>query len=514
MLRFYAKRPLRQFSTSLPRLKDEYKKQLKALGSVLQQGKVGEERAPTQLELEPQRGNQSLDAVVKENIDDLEDSFEKVAFMTKDDIAIQENLDGGRQFGSFSSDHFFDRRELIRSLPDEVDMTETPWDEIERVYQLLERLDRDAAVHAKYLKKFGIDDNDLVTKLRMGHNLRDMCSAGRRGEKYEISKGLERVFKKLYAYNVVGFDRSLVGVPLRGGKHSIKPAKVGAENEGTSKVPPELIRDMRPFDTKVLVRKVDVNFLDEDLLKESISPFDAKPLPAEELLREVGKPIFFSSIDNYRKVDHPSVEVLDKIEKEALQLKDALYLEMARKMVPGGAEIGFNSPKMKSNEYVIAAKNHDATTASGPTISYQFRQFDLVPIYGLVLATVKHYNGLYRHLFRMMMINVEDHVDVLTRIKYQLAHEADAFLRKLYGKIHRVVADRLMPVALQHRLRVPKQYHAILHKYNLEGNFLRICWVRKPGVGLRAERTNHARTVRRSAKRLNILILNPAHLLK
>lgn len=511
MFRVYAKSPWRSFSTSIPRFKDDYKKQLKNLGSVLLQGKVGEARQLTQLEFElSDRGDLSLDAAVKENIDDLEDCFEKVAFMTKDDIAIQENLDGGRQFGSFPSEHFFDRRELIRSLPDEVDMAQTPWDEIERVYLLLERLDRDTAVHTKYLKKFGIDDNDLITKLRMGHNLRNMCSAGRRGEKYEISKGLERVFKRLYPYNVVGFDRSLVGVPLRDGKHMMAPG-----GDGTRGAPAELIRDVRPFDTKVPVHKVDVNFLDEDLLKESISPFDAKPLPAEELLRDVGKPIFFDSIDNYRKVEHPSVEVLDKIEKETLQLKDALYLEMARKMVPGGVDvIGFNSPKMKTNEYVIASKNHDATTVSGPTTSYQFRQFDLVPIYGLVLATVKHYNGLYKHLFRVMLINVDDHVDVLTRIKYQLPHEADAFMRKLYGKIHRVVADRLMPVALQHRLRVPKQYHAILHKHNLQGNFLRMCWVRKPGEGLRAERTNFARTVRRGAKTLNILILNPAHLLK
>lgn len=511
MFRLYAKPVWRPFSTSLPRRKDDYKKQLKNLGSVLLQGKVGDDRPLTQLELEtPDRDDLSLDAAVKENIDELEDCFEKVAFMTKDDIAIQENLDGGRQFGGFSSEHFFDRRELIRSLPDEVDVQNTPWDEIHRVYRLLERLDRDAAVHAKYLKKFGIDDNDLITKLRMGHNLRDMCSSGRRGEKYEIAKGLERVFKKLYRYNVVGFDRSLVGVPLRTGKHAMVP---GRDNE--QDVPAELIRDMRPFDTKVPVHKVDVNFLDEDQLKESISPFDAKPLPAEELLRDVGKPIFFDSIDNYRKVDHPSVEVLDKIEKETLQLKDALYLEMARKMAPGGPDVvGFNSPKLKTNEWVIAARNHDATTVSGPTTSYQFRQFDLVPIYGMVLATVKHYNNLYKHLVRVMLINVDDHVDVLTRIKYQLAHEADAFTRKLCGKIHRIVADRLMPVALQHRLRVPKQYHAVLHKHNLMGNFLRICWVRKPGVGLKAERTDYTRTVRRGAKTLNILILNPTHLLK
>lgn len=504
MFRLSAKPAWRPFSTSLPRHKDDYKK-LKSLGSQLLQGKVGEGRRLTPVKVAPPPDHLSLDAAVKENIDDLEDSFEKVAFMTKDDIAIQENLDGGRQFGGFAPLHFFDRRELIRSLPDEVDMQSTPWTEIDRVYRLLERLDRDAAVHAKYLKKFGIHDHDLVTKFRLGNNLRDMCQAGRRGEKYEVPKGLERVFRKLYRYNVVGFDRSLVGVPLRSGKHAVEPGR------GDYGVPAELIRDMRPFDTKVPVHKMDVNYLDEDQLKESISPFDPKPLAAEEMLRDVGKPIFFDSIEQYRKVGHPAVEVLDRIEKETLQLKDALYLEMARKMAPGADAVGFNSPRVKTNEWVVAARAHDATTVSGPTTSYQFRQFDLVPVYGVVLATVKHYNRLYRHLFRVILINMADHVDVLTRVKYRLPHEADAFMRKLYGKIHRVVAHRLMPVALRHRLRVPKQYHAVLHKHNLSGNFLRICWVRKPTVGLHAERTNHARKVRRSAQALNILILNPPH---
>lgn len=509
----------RPFSVSFSRLKDDYKKQLKNLGSILLQGKVGDaqDRKLTDLDLESQLPKQpsqlALDITVKENIDELEDCFEKVAFMTKDDIAIQENFDQGGQFGSFPSEHFFDRRELIRSLPDEVDLLETPWEEIERVYKLLEKLDVDRSVHAKYLKKFGIDDNDLITRLRMGNNLRDMCSSGRRGEKYEISKGLERVFKKLYQYNVVGFDRSLVGVPLRGGKNNLK--KNASEESPADAFPTELIRDMRPFDTKVPVHKVDVNFLDDDLLKESISPFDAKPLPPEDLLRDVGKPIFLDTIDNYRKVEHPSMEFLTRIEKETILLKDALYLEITRKMIPTGTDvITFNSQKLKTNEYVIASKDHDATTISGPTTSYRFKQFDLVPIYGMLLSTVKHYNNLYKHLFRVILINLDEHVDVLTRIKYTLARESNSFMRKLYARIHKAVSDKLMPLALKSRIQVPKQYNAVLHKHILCGNFLRIYWVRKPGVGLRTERRDFSRNVRRKAQSLNILILNPANLLK
>lgn len=506
----------RAFASSSIAYKNK-KNDLKRLGSFLQKGEVDSSsdlRSTTDLDLsntQPKtEAELALDLAVKENIDDLEDSFETVAFMTKDDIAIQENLDQGHQFGKFPSEHFLDRKALIRSLPDEIDLLETPWEEIDRVYALLRRLDEDRSVHLKYVQKFGIDPNDLITRLRMGNNLDDMCRAGRRGERYEMPKGLERVFKKLYEYNVVGFDRSIIGVPMRGGRHGAR-----GKNDAPGSFPVEMISDMRPFDTKVPVHKVDVNFLDDDQLKESISPYDLKPLPPEDLLRDFGKPMFVDTIDNYRKVEHPSLEFLSKVEKETLSLKDLLYLEIARKMIPSSAGmVNFNNPKLRTSEYVIASKDHDATTTSGPTAAIRFKNFDLIPIYGVALSTIKHYNSLYKHLFKVILINLEENIDVLTRIKYSLAEESRAFMRKLYGKIHRIVSTKLMPMAVEHRLKVPQRYHAVLHKQVLSLNFSRICWMRKPFNGLRQERRNRSSNVRRKAHGLNVLIFNPAYLLK
>lgn len=511
----------RNFAVSAPKLKENNKKNLKKLGGLLHKGKVGEDnetasRPTTDLDLDsdnkqsPQPPHElALDLAVKENIDDLEDAFEKVAFMTKDDVAIQENFDQGNQFGSFASEHFLDRKALLRSLPDEIDIIDTPWEEIDRVYKLLKKLDEDKSVHLRYVRKFGIDPNDLITRLRMGNNLEDMCKAGRRGERYEMPKGLERVFKRLYQYNVVGFDRSIVGVPMRSGKGDKR-----AKDDMETLFPVEMINDMRPFDTKVPVHKVDVNFLDDDQLKESILPYDPKPIPPEDLLRDVGKPIFMDNIDNYRKVGHHLVKFLERVERETLSLKDLLYLEIARKIIPTGVDVlNSNAPKLRTSEYVIASKDHDATPSSGPTTSYRFKNFDLIPIYGMVLATSKHQNNLYKHLFKVVLINLEEHIDVLTRIKYTLADESRAFMRKLYGKIHRIVSTKLMPMATEHRLRVPPKYHAVLHKHILSLNFLRICWIRKPFMGLRLERKNFSKNVRRKAQGLNVLILNPTNLL-
>lgn len=509
----------RTFVCSAPSRKGHNKNDLKKLGGLLHEGKVGDESAPsarksTELDLDPKSpptppAQLALDAAVNKNIDELEDTFETVAFMTKDDVAIQENFDQGNQFGSFASDHFLDRKALIRSLPDELDILNTPWEEIDRIYKLLKTLDEDRSVHLRYVRKFGIDPNDLITRLRMGNNLEDMCKAGRRGERYEMPKGLERVFRRLYQYNVVGFDRSIVGVPMRSSRHG-----KWADLDAPGSFPVEMISDMRPFDTKVPVHKVDVNFLDDDQLKESILPYDPKPLPPEDLLRDVGKPIFIDNIDNYRKVGHHLAAFLDKIEKETLSLKDLLYLEVARKMIPTGVDVlNVNAPKMRTSEYVIASKDHDATTNSGPTTSYRFKNFDLIPIDGMVLATTKHHNHLYQHLFKVILINLDDHIDVLTRIKYTLADEAQAFMRKLYGKIHRMISMKLIPMALEHRLKVPPKYHAVLHKHMVSLNFLRLCWIRKPFVGLRLERKNFSKNVRRKAQGLNVLILNPVNLL-
>lgn len=507
----------RQFGVSALTCKNKNKSDLKELGSFLHKGKVGDGNNPrrsTDLDLDPQTQEPPqelpLDVAVQENIDALEDNFETVAFMTKDDVAIQESFDQGSQFGSFPSLHFLDRKALIRSLPDEIDTSAMLAAEVDRIYELLRMLDEDRAVHQKYVKKFGIDPNDLITRLRMGRNLDDMCKAGRRGERYEMPKGLERVFRKLYQYNVVGFDRSLVGVPLRGGRHG----KMGSKDVPGA-FPVEMIQDMRPFDTKVPVHKVDVNFLDDDQLKESILPYDLKPLPPEDLLRDVGKPLFIDTIDNYRKVEHGSLEVPTRVEKETLSLKDLLYLEIARKMIPTGVDvINFNMPKMKTNEYLIASRDHDATPTLGPTTSYRFKHFDLIPIYGMVLGTIKHYNNLYKHLFKVMLINLDEHVDVLTRIKYSLAEESEAFMRKLYGKIHRIISNKLMPLALKHRMKIPLRYDAVLHKRILSLNFLRIYWIRKPNMGLGAERKDFSKNVRRKSLAYNVMIINPPYLLK
>lgn len=492
----------RAFSLTLAARKN--KDQLKQLGNFLQKGKVAaadgkivpvhaKPSAPDSAEMS------ALDECVDRKLDELDDSFATVAYMDKNDIKIQENFDEGRQFGAYPLLHFFNRKAVIRSLPDEIDLLETPWEEVQRVYAELQKLDDDQAVHSKYMKKYGIGHNDLIMRFRIGRNLYDLCKTGRRGEKYELPKALDRVFKNLYQYDVIGFDRSIVGVPLRAAK--------GAADA----FPPELIRDIKPFLTKVPVHKVDVNSMDDDLKRECITPYDPKPLPAEEVLRDVGKPLFLDNIDDYQRFEHPLADLVSQLEKAVLQLRDQLYLEITQKTMHSGLGfVSFNSPRIKLSEYVLVLKNHDSSTATGPMTSYRFKFFDLVPVHGLLLTSIKHHNCLYKHFFKVILINLDEHIDVLMRVKYKLPDEAQTFIRRLYGQINRVIKLKMLPMTHRHRMRVSLQFDSVLYKPMTHTNFLRIYWLRRPG---RSGTRDPLKKLRRQLLKLNLLRLNLAKLL-
>lgn len=222
--------------------------------------------------------------------------------------------------------------------------------------------------------------------------------------------------------------------------------------------------------------------------------------------------MLFDDIDNYKKIEHPSVELLDRIERETLTLKDSLYLEIARKMIPLNTDVvNLNAPKLRTNEYVIALKDHHATALSGPSLSYRYKYFDLVPVHGMLLTSRKHCNNFYKHLFKVILINLEEHIDVLTRIKYKLPEESQAFLSKLYGKIHRVISDKLMPMAVDCRLKFSLEYQGVIHKHIKSLNFSRLYWLTVPRKESSGGR-DYGRQVRRGVPRVKVYPLDLAQL--
>ena len=62
----------------------------------------------------------------------VQEAYETVAYMSVDDLEIQRNLDQGKQF-SFPSEHYLDRKKIIRSLPDEVDLFDLSGVNLEKI---------------------------------------------------------------------------------------------------------------------------------------------------------------------------------------------------------------------------------------------------------------------------------------------------------------------------------------------------------------------------------------------
>lgn len=478
---------LRAFSTSLSRPRN--KERLKRLGSILQKGKVtpSDPLPPT-----PTSTNALQDCVAR-HIDDINKSFDTVGYMSRDDITIQENLDGNAQFGTYPSQHFLNRKRVIRSLPDEIDLLETPGAEVDRIFNDISRLDADPALHAKQMKQYSIQYRDLITRYRIGRNLHDWCRAGRRGERFAPLRAMDRTFANLYEYNVVGFDRSILGVPLR-------PHSMPSSPETRCPFPKELISDIRPFETKVPVHKKDANKADPEQMRECVTPYDLRSLPEYAALREEGIPIMVDDVDDYQNLEHDLFHLVSQLEKAVLELRDQLDLEITqRRMLTGGSLVGFSARKVKTSEFVLVSKTRDYSFMRRRVGLYDYRHFDMLPVYGFLLSTYKHHNLLYKHLFKVLLINLDEHIDVLMRIKYQLPDDAQNFLRKLYGQINLVIKLKMLPQAHFHRMKMSQDFDAVVFKRIRSLNFLRIIWLKPPGAAPKRNYKNGRRLSQRLA---------------
>lgn len=465
---------VRNFSLSRNVSKNNNKIQLMALGNILLKGKVGQKDTENKPDKEvpvshkPANYQNFIEDFVDAHAQELEESSSKIGYMSKNDIKLQELLDSGRQFGGSGSGLVLRRVALINSLPEEIDIIDTPWEEIDRIYGILKELDNDQGIHFKYKKRLAIDTKSLLAV--RNKKLTDMCKFARRDQKRQML-ALDLAFEGIFKYNVVGFDRSLAGVPLQTGKHAFTDKKKGEQ------FPVELLEDARPFDTKIPIYKKEVNFMEDDALEETLMPHDVKPNSPEELLLMEGKPIMIQNIDDYNSLDHMLQEALkEKVENEIFNLQRMLSSELSRKTM----SYFLSLKELKKNEFLLVSKSPLASKYTGPTFKYQLKYFDLIPFYGTMLTTIKHRTNLTRHLYKVVMLNLNEQIDTLTRIKYKLLTDRKAFLDRTHAQVHLLIKDKLLPMILQDRIAVPQDVIAATHKYVSNSSFLRIYWLRKP----------------------------------
>lgn len=486
MIRF----PKRHFSYSRILLKDDIKNKLGKLGKALLKGDV-QASEPSFKKSQSETSHidkplSPLEECSEKHKNELEENYLFLIQMSEDDIAIQDHFSRGIQWGGRPPKHFLDRTAAYRSIPDKMDLLSTPWSEIKKVYDVLDELDNDKALFERAIK---IANNKVPiprNRTKQEKVFYDSCRDLRRGQD---SKPLlmDQITKAAYPYNVIGFDRTIFGFPLAGAK--------AVSAKGEKLIPQELIEDQnsQPFNTSISPKKEYVNIVDYEVMKNCVEPHYYKPKDLRTVLKAIGKPIYVDDISNYENLGPQQLPLIETVhteirhlcrslESESVDSKDSESEGDGRDLEMDLFSVLTRSDKfslIKSGQFVLASKHQDATIQEGPTFKYMIKAFDLIPFFGMNFVTRKQYHLFYRHLFKIFMINSERQVDTLTLTKYKLPPEVKDFTRKLYGRIHNIIKNKIMPVALKHRCVYSLKFDIVLYKPMRTSSFLRFYWNRK-----------------------------------
>ncbi|KAK6462624.1 hypothetical protein DFJ63DRAFT_169278 [Scheffersomyces coipomensis] len=478
----------------------------------------------------------------------LQDAYDTTSHMTTDDIIIQINFDQGRQLFAFNSDHYLNRKQIIRNLPNEIDLfNKDDLAKIDDIYQQLQQLDHDKTTQMKYFKRYLKKyDDPIINLIQEFNGISKKFKLLRRKEidNLSLSMGSYLYNENLFnlPYNVVGFDRSISGLPLRsGGKHEL-----------TEKLyPQEFIEDLQMFREKIPIHKRDLDFVElDDQESINIDPrhtsmnhsrsmmveqeINTENLSTQTKLEQIdefldkfinntktqpqAKPqnsILVSNIEHYDSLDLRN-DLKKKIESEVLLLKRTLQIEIENYLklnLKNFTKLYLNNDQINSirpNQY----KLYDFSSVKPPNnstiviINYNFKDFSMLPPYSVVLNSRKQLNQLRNHLYKLFLINLDDQIDTLFRIKYLEEKDMKKFMEKTLKTIGNIISIRL--------LKLLKPYHeedvdALLYSPYLSDedslNYKRIYWVnnqtRRKSLVTRYNHKNRDRLINKSALKVD-----------
>ena len=481
---------VRVFSSAQRILKKNIIRQSGRLGESLLKGEVLASDPQPQEPPEPLEPSPSaLQECAERHRADLEDNYATIVHMSEDDIRIQRNFARGLQWGGHTPRHFFDRAAAYRAVPAGADLLTTPWTELLRVYTTLELLDTDKELFERALKLANGRMTAGNDRARQEKKFFQSCRNLRRGVAPRAPSVADQILAVL-PYNVVGFDLTVLGFPLGGAK--------AVDADGKRLWPQDLIEDLRPFDTALSFRKEYVNIVDLDVVKNCVEPQYAPAERVKDALSVIGRPVFVENVADYTSIGPQLLQLVDVICAEIKHLQRSLVADQNAKRPPAdersaadvstGPELDLVSllsratefPVIKTGTHILASRHEDATVQNGPQFHYFIRWFDMVPFFGMNLVTRKQHHLFYRHIFKMFLVNCEPQIELLTRLKYKLPTGVRTFLRRLYGRIHTAIKNKVLPVALQHRCVYLLRFDAVVHQPMRGSGFLRLYWIKKP----------------------------------
>ena len=339
-------------------------------------------------------------------------------------------------------------------------------------------LDKDKSVQFKYYKRYIKRYDDPVTHLIQQFNGIDSkfkMLRRREIDNLSLSPGSfyyrENLLKN--PYNVVGFDRSISGLPLRSGKNQLEQS-----------YPQEFIEDLQMYRKKIPVQKRDLDFIEPEEAPHNVDPSRlARPNISEmdNILDDINHELTttrntFSirSIGDYQPIPiKTSLQV--KIELEIMDMKLQLQQEIETAMTAKGSRLlMFNQDDIRTNFYKFCeAKSFKPASGSNIVIvNYNIRELSILPPFYFTMNSRKQQRGVHKHLMKLFIINLEDQIDTLMRIKYQSDAEITKFMKKLANNIRKVISTKLMDVFEKKSLDVD----AVVYKPLMDKPFKRILW--------------------------------------
>lgn len=419
----------------------------------------------------------------------VQEAYETVAYMSVDDLEIQRNLDQGKQF-SFPSEHYLDRKKIIRSLPDEVDLFDLSSVNLEQIYKDLRRLDEDKSVQLKYYKKYLRNFDDPINNLIQEFNgINSKFKSLRREEISSLSLSPSSFFHKenLFnqPYNVVGFDRSISGLPLRSGKSKLTDVCY----------PKEFVEDLQMYRKKIPIHKRDLNFLEYEKDSVNIDPkyLNKRHIQNEQddnfnkfldIIYENEVPeytIHYENVSQYNLLPAISQELSDDFENEIFQLRSFLQGQIKSHINKSGSKIVmFANQEIKTNQFRLCEvlKPNNLNASSLLVINYNLKEFNVFPNYAALLNSKRQVKNLSNHLFKLFLINLEDQIETLIRIKYHDSKDMKNFMKHLKSTIKSTIKNKLIgPCISNVRHHLPYTHiDALIHDVSSTSSFKRIYW--------------------------------------
>lgn len=447
-----------------------------------------------------------LPLIFDDNSNVSKDCIDALFRMSPEALAIQRILDGGKQLFSQPSQHFLNRKALIRKLPAEIDIfNPEDMERVDDIYSDLEKLDKDKTVHMKYYKRFLNKWHDPIVVMKQEYNgIATKFKKLRRGEDVFLKLDLRNFesdgnYLRL-PYNVVGFDKSISGIPLD--KDLALPAH-----------PREFIQDLSSFSQKVPIHKNDLDFIEPDEQSFSFDAnwfknaqkykrgfFNSKSKVGISLPKHVLEKTIQLDLSRGYNILEASRPLGDQLIESIRLLKKKIEQVITARLDPSpSSRYLLPAATIKSNRFQLYQHNVTRQLAK-VAVRHDFCDFNIIPNYAYVLTTRSRIRRLESHLKKVFRMNLEQELSQLTNILSQgdKSNAIGDVNDEIQRVVHTTIARKLVP-----RIAALRHVNALIHEpYGQElqlSCYKRLLWVKK----LRKS----DRTLRRSIS-ISLLSLN------